>query len=62
MKVTNINANINKQIMIGQMPSPEKQGITQHTITKDIIDHVELSHNELYLVPLYFSIFNSLLT
>lgn len=48
--------------MVGQMPSPEKQGITQHTITMAIIDHVELSHNELYLVPLYFSIFNSLLT
>lgn len=62
MKVTNINANINKQIMVGQIPSSEKQGITQHTITMAIINHVELSHNELYLVPLYFSMFTSLLT
>lgn len=48
--------------MVGQIPSSEKQSITQHTITMAIINHVELSHNELYLVPLYFSMFTSLLT
>ena len=50
------NANITIQIIVGQIPSSKKQGTTQHTATNPKMNHVELSHIELYLIPPKFSI------
>jgi len=56
IKVKTTNANITRQIIVGQIPSSINEGTMQHTATSPTIAQDELSHRELYLVPLYFFI------